>query len=170
MIRFKWFDFGGRNATDASQMSTNESMQTADLPANPNGKRVLIVDDDAVFVRATSILLRGAGFQVRAAQGTSEAIETLREDPVDAVLMDIIFPPDVCNGGMGSWDGFQLMSWLRSLPTAKGARFIMVSNSDSPEYRRRAEKLGAVAYLPKPLHDEKLLEAINPANGATINA
>jgi CheY-like chemotaxis protein len=69
----------------------------------------------------------------------------------DAVLMDINFEPDVCNGGMGSWDGFQLMTWLRGSPAAKGARFIMVSNSDSASDRQRAHKLGAVAYFQKPL-------------------
>ena len=140
------------------------------MPTNPSGKRVLIVDDDAVFVQATSIMLRAAGFQIRAAQDSSAAIEALRDNPVDAVLMDITFPPDVCNGGMGSWDGFQLMNWLRSLPTTRGARFIMVSNSDSPEYRSRAAKFGAVAYLRKPLHDEQLLAAMNPANGTPVNA
>ena len=170
MIRFKWFDFGGRKATAAPQLPATESTETAAMPTHPTEKRVLIVDDDAVFVRATSTMLRAAGFQVRAAQGSSEAIETLRDNPVDAVLMDINFPPDVCNGGMGSWDGFQLMNWLRCLPTTKGARFIMVSNSESPEYRSRAAKLGAVAYLRKPLQDAQLLAAMKPANETPVNA
>jgi len=161
MIRFKWFNFGDRHEPTTPQISGVANMVRVNLPTNPNAKSVLIVDDDAVFVRATSTRLRAAGFQVRSAQGSSEAIESLRDNAADAVLMDISFPPDVCNGGMASWDGFQLMYWLRSLPTAHGARFIMVSSSDTPELRDRAKKLGAVAYLNKPLEDDLLHAAIN---------
>lgn len=161
MIRFKWLKFGGRRATPAAQISAAAGMETETNPTNANAKSVLIVDDDAVFVRATSMKLRAAGFQVRSAQGASEALESLRDNAADAVLMDIDFPPDVCNGGMASWNGFQLMNWLRGFPKARHARFIMVSNSDAPQYQTRAAKLGAVAYLRKPLEAESLCTAIN---------
>ena len=161
MIGFKWLKFGDRRATAAPQPSAATDRESVPNPTDPNAKSVLIVDDDAVFVRATSMKLRAAGFKVRSAPGASEAIESLRDIGADAILMDIEFPPDVCNGGMASWDGFQLMNWLRGLPTTRGARFIMVSNSDSPEFRSRAAKLGVAAYLRKPLHDGLLRTAIN---------
>jgi CheY-like chemotaxis protein len=101
---------------------------------------------------------------VRTATESSEAIAALGEQPADAVLMDIEFQPDVCNGGMGSWDGFQLMTWLRGNPAAKGARFIMVSNSGSPADRQRAQQLGVVAYFQKPLDHVQLFAAVNSAN------
>ena len=172
MILFKWFKLGGKDARAAPQSSAAQSLATTALPTYPNRKRVLIVDHDPVFLRATSMKLRAAGFQVRTAQDGSEAIAALREKPADAVLMDINLPADVYNGGMGmgSWDGFQLMDWLRGWPTTRGTRFIMVSNSDSPEYRSRAAKLGAVAYLRKPLHDKLLLAALKPPNGTPVNA
>ena len=125
---------------------------------------MLIVDDDLVFLTATATKLQTAGFQVRTARESSEAIAALAEQPVDAVLMDITFQPDVCNGGMGSWDGFQIMTWLRGSPAAKGARFIVVSNSDSAADRQRALKLGAVAYFQKPLDLAQLLAVVNGAN------
>jgi len=153
MIRFKPFGTRGTTAVAAPQIS----------PADPNAKWILIVDDDPVFVKATSNKLRAAGFNVTAARDSSEAIAALTQNPTDAVLMDIDFPPDVANGGMGSWDGFQLMTWLRGLFTSKCPRFIMVSSSDSPEFRARAEKLGVVAYLQKPLSSEQLLTALGSA-------
>jgi len=168
MIRFKWFNFGGEESMPEAQNEAAESAEPVTMPGHPNGQRVLIVDDDKVFVRATSMRLCAAGFQVVAAKDGAEAIERLRDTPAHAILMDIDFPPDVCNGGMGSWDGFQIMSWLRGLPTSRGARFIIVSNTDSPEYRARATKLGAVAFLKKPLQNDQLLTAINPANGTPV--
>jgi len=125
---------------------------------------VLVVDDDPVFLRVTASKLQSAGFQVMTAKESSEAIAALGEQSADAVLMDITFQPDVCNGGMGSWDGFQLMTWLRGNPAARGARFIMVSNSNSASDRQRAQQLGAVAYFQKPLDYDGLFAAVNAGN------
>ncbi len=168
MIKFRLFGLGNeRNA--ATPEKTEQPAQGAVAPTEAtqacrNGKRVLIVDDDAVFVKATSMKLNSAGFDVATARDGSEAISNLAENPAQAILMDITFAADVCNGGMGSWDGFQIMSWLRGLPASKGARFIVVSNSDTDAYRKRAQSLGAVAYFQKPLDFERLIAIVNAEN------
>ena len=168
MIKFKFFGFGNSKETTPAPSPGSDVQETSSssdgTQTNVQGKRVLIVDDDPVFLKATEMKLRSAGFQVRTAAEGSEAIAALGEQPADAILMDITFQPDVCNGGMGSWDGFQIMTWLRGNPAAKGARFIMVSNSDSAADRQRAKQLGAVAYFQKPLDHDRLLAAVNGAN------
>jgi CheY-like chemotaxis protein len=168
MIKFKFFGFGNTEASKpapSSGAAAQEGSTSLDATqTNVEGKRVLIVDDDPIFLKATAMKLQSAGFQVRTATESSEAIAALGEQPADAVLMDIEFQPDVCNGGMGSWDGFQLMTWLRGNPSAKGARFIMVSNSDSAADRQRAKQLGAVAYFQKPLDLDRLLATVNAGN------
>ncbi len=168
MIKFKLF--GSRNRQTAPPIpQPDPAMPEAgpsmnDAQADIEGTRVLLVDDDPVFLKATATQLRAAGFHVRTATESAEAIAALREQPADAVLLDIAFPLDACNGGMASWDGFQLMTWLRGHPSAKGARFIMVSNSGSPDDRQRAEQLGVVAYLQKPLDHTRLFAAMNAEN------
>jgi CheY-like chemotaxis protein len=166
MMKFKFFGFGGREKPVA------EAPRYAALPlpsstagtTNPPPKRVLIVDDDPVFTRATSMKLHSAGFQVSTAKEGSEAIALLGDLNADVVLLDINFPPDVCNGGLGSWDGFGLLYWLRGLTTTRATRFIMVSSSTSPDYGRRAQKLGAAGFLQKPLQHDRLLALINGTN------
>jgi CheY-like chemotaxis protein len=168
MIRFKLFGFGSKAETPAAQPPETPNHEAPPAQngtaARPSGKRVLIVDDDTVFLRATAMKLNSAGFQVTTAKESSEAISALGEGSADVVLMDINFPPDVGNGGMGGWDGFQIMSWLRGLPSATGARFIMVSNSDTDSDRQRAQRAHVAAYFQKPLDHERLLAAINAAN------
>ncbi len=169
MIKFKVFGFGRSEKTTPGSPPPEAAVpaapsDTEGTQANVQGKRVLIVDDDLVFLTATTMKLQTAGFQVRTAREGSEAIAALGEHPADVVLMDIAFQPDVCNGGMGSWDGFQIMSWLRGNPATRGARFIMVSNSDSAADRQRALQLGAVAYFQKPVDHDRLLAALNGAN------
>ena len=168
MIKFKLFGFGNNDETTPArplEVAAQEGAPCPDGPATPaEGKRVLIVDDDPVFLKVTATKLYSAGFHVRTARESSAAIAALGDQQAEAVLMDINFPPDVCNGGMGSWDGFQIMAWLRNNPAAKGARFIMVSGSDSAADRQRAQQMGAVAYFHKPLDYDRLLKAINVAN------
>ena len=165
MIKFRLFGFGNHQEPAATPSPEVQQKETSSFglgpPPNPNGKRVLIVDDDPVFLKATAMKLNSAGFQVATVKEGSEAITALGENRADAILMDINFPADVCNGGMGSWDGFQLISWLRGLPTAKGARFIVVSDSDTAIYRKRAKDLGVTAYFQKPLDHDLLLAAVN---------
>jgi CheY-like chemotaxis protein len=168
MIKFKLFGFGSGERTRPAispEVVVQEPLSLVEeAPTTVKGKRVLIVDDDPVFLKATATKLQSAGFQVRTAKETAEAIAALSDQPADAVLIDINFEPDVANGGMGSWDGFQLMVWLRGNPAAKGARFIMVSNSDSASDRQRAQQLGVVAYFQKPLDHVRLFAAMNTAN------
>jgi two-component system, chemotaxis family, sensor histidine kinase and response regulator PixL len=167
MIKFKLFGFDSEEGTlpvPAPKEAADDPSSPDRIQANVQGKRVLIVDDDLVFLRVTAAKLKSAGFRVRMARESSEAIAALGAEPVDAVLMDITFAPDVCNGGMGSWDGFQLLTWLRGFPTAKGARFIMVSNSDAASDRQRALQLGAVAYFQKPLDHDRLFALVNAEN------
>jgi len=169
MIKFKLFGFGDSDKTTPAAAPPEAVVaavpsETEEAAVNVQGKRVLIVDDDPVFLTAMRRMLQSAGLQVSTAKEGSEAIAAVGEQRADAILMDITFEPDVCNGGMGSWDGFQIMNWLRGNPAAKGARFIMVSNSDSASDRQRAQQLGAVAYFQKPVDNAQLLAAINASN------
>lgn len=152
----------------------------ADGETISNGKIVLVVDDDPVFRKATGIKLHFSGFEVRTAKENSEAIAALSREPIDAIIMDIEFQADVFNGGMGSWDGFQIMQWMRGLPGGYGVPFVIVSNCDSAAYRLRAEQLGAVAFLAKPVDYAQLIEALNavvnvpatrtPSSAGKVNA
>jgi len=167
MIKFKLFGFDSKEAAlpvPAPQEAADGRSSPDEPQANLQGKRVLIVDDDLVFLNVTAAKLKSAGFRVRMARESAEAIAALADEPVDAVLLDINFAPDVCYGGMGSWDGFQLLSWLRGFPTAKGARFIMVSNSDAASDRQRAQQLGVAAYFHKPLDHDRLFAIVNAKN------
>jgi two-component system, sensor histidine kinase ChiS len=167
MIKFKLFGFDSKQGllpVPAPKEAADGPSSPDETQANPQGKRVLIVDDDLVFLKLTAAKMKSAGFRVRTARESAEAIAALSDEPVDAVLMDITFQPDVCNGGMGSWDGFQMLTWLRNLPTAKGARFIMVSNSDAASDRQRALQFGVAGYFQKPLDHDRLFALVNAEN------
>jgi CheY-like chemotaxis protein len=142
---------------------TRIPVSLAQKPVLPSGKRVLVVDDDAVVRLATSTILRNRGFEVVTAADCSEAIGAVAEGRPDIILLDLTFPPDVSCGGTVSWDGLGLMRWLLGLKNAKGSRFIVITGSDSEEYQQRALRAGVSGFLRKPFDQECLLDTISQA-------
>jgi CheY-like chemotaxis protein len=126
------------------------------------GKRVLIVDDDAVVRLVTSRVLRSKGYEVVTAADCSAAIAAVGEGRPHAILLDLEFPPDIASGGGISWTGLHLMAWLRGLQNARGARFIIITNSSSEQSRERALAAGVVGFFQKPIDYECLVAAIDP--------
>ncbi len=94
MIKFRLFGFGESQETATPPSAEVENQQAPSsgggTPGQPGGKRVLIVDDDPVFLRATAMKLQSAGFQVMTAKEGSEAIAALAfimtGDPAAAII------------------------------------------------------------------------------------
>ena len=130
-----------------------------------SGKRILIIDDDAVILRTVALKLKGEGYAPVTAVDASEAIGAVRDKRPDLILLDISFPPDISNGGRVTWDGFQIMAWLRGLQEASGVPFIIITGGDPTVYRELSFKRGAVAFFHKPIDHEELLVCIKRVIG-----
>jgi len=117
-----------REVPSRPQLSATSSIQSS-------AKKILVVDDDPVILKAMSAKLGGYGYKVITANDGSEAIATMRDEKPDLIVLDVNFPPDVANGGRVTWDGFQIMSWLRGLKEADGTPFVIVTSGDPKEYK-----------------------------------
>jgi CheY-like chemotaxis protein len=118
-----------------------------------NRQKILIVDDDAVVIKAMSMKLESAGYTVITAVDGTEAITAARKEKPDLVLLDLNFPADI---GV-SWDGFQIIAWLQRVDESKGTPVIVISGSEPAKYKARALQAGAIAYLQKPVDNDELL-------------
>lgn len=132
-------------------------------------QKILIVDDDAVIVKAMSMKLVPAGYEVVSAADGSEAISAARKEKPDLILLDVNFPADVNQ----SWDGFKVIAWLQRVDEAKGTPVIVISGGEAVKFKARAVQAGAVAYLQKPIDNDALLALIKqsiPAAAAPATA
>jgi len=118
-----------------------------------NRQKILIVDDDAVVVKAMSMKLEPAGYEVVSAADGSEAISAARKEKPDLILLDVNFPADVNQ----SWDGFKVIAWLQRVDEAKGTPVIVISGGETAKFKTRALQAGAIAYLQKPVDNDELL-------------
>lgn len=110
--------------------------------------RILIVDDEPQTRRVLRIALTAQGFEVNDARSGEEALEKLREEPPDVVLLDLKMP------GMGGIEA------CREIRASSEAAIIVVSARKSAEDRTEAFEAGADQYVPKPCDIQELLARI----------
>ncbi len=117
------------------------------------GTTVLCVDHDRQLCQVMAKALEAQGFAAPTENDGARAMERLREDPPDLLLLDLMLP------GM---DGFAVLEALRGLPDpACRIPVILLSDfSPTPEYTRRAEALGAKGLLTKPVPLDELTRRV----------
>ena len=123
-------------------------------------KVILVVDDNLVFQKATSMKLRAFGYDVITAEDGSAALSAIRKQKPDLILLDLNFPPDVANGGGLAWDGFLILQWLRRTRETVDLPVIAVTGGDLDLYHQHCQEAGIVDLLPKPLDHELLQRKI----------
>jgi len=111
--------------------------------------KVLIVDDEPLARRALRAALVAQGFEVDDASSGEEAIERLRTDPPDIVLLDLKMP------GMGGIQACREMRASSEVPV------IVVSAKKAREDRTQAFEAGADGYITKPFGIEELVACIH---------
>lgn len=122
-------------------------------------KKILVIDDDPVTIRALTGALTSKGYAVSSARDGAEAIGMVREDIPDMLLVDVNLEPHDAFGGAAMFDGFQVTRWLRHV-TAKNIPAIIISASDKADYRSYAAKIGAESFMAKPISNAALLQSI----------
>jgi CheY-like chemotaxis protein len=128
-------------------------------------RKILIVDDSVIVLKALSLKLKSKGYDVLTAADGSEAVSTARREKPDLILLDISFPPDVAHGGGVAWDGFLIMDWLRRMDEVKDIPIIIITGGDPVKLKDRSLAAGATAFFHKPLDNDELLGVIRKTLG-----
>jgi twitching motility two-component system response regulator PilH len=131
-------------------------MSTASVAAGQK-KKILVVDDNPIILKTLFMKLRGAGYEVIAAQDGAEGVAAARKQKPDLVLLDIVFPPEV--SGV-PWDGFKLMTWLQRLDKSRHLPIIIITGEMEEKHKQRALANGAIGFFTKPINFDALLDTI----------
>jgi putative nucleotidyltransferase with HDIG domain len=114
--------------------------------------RVLVVDDEASLREALSTYFRKLGYQVDTAGSGDEALEKLRQNPFDLMLLDVRMPG---------------MSGIDVVPEALHARpelaIVMLSAMNDATSAAICMQRGALDYLTKPIELTDLGQAVDRA-------
>jgi CheY-like chemotaxis protein len=129
-------------------------------PAPRLGKKILIIDDDAVILHTLSRKLHASGYDIATATGPAEALVAVRDVKPDLILLDLGFPPDVSLSGAAHWDGFGLMRWLRISRLGGQVPIFIISSANPDQCKQRFPTEGPVGFFQKPIDHDQLLLSI----------
>ena len=115
-------------------------------------RRILIVEDDDIFLRPLQRSLEVAGYEVLTRPSGEDALELLKNDDVDAVLTDKRLP------GM---DGMDLVRRLKA--EHPEATVVIMTAYGTIDSAVESMRLGAADYLVKPFEVAELLIVIRQA-------
>ena len=116
-------------------------------------RRILLVEDDSIWVATISQALRQSGYEViQAVSNGEDAIATVERDPPDLVLMDIELegPMDGITAAEHIWTTFHIP-------------IIYVSSYATPAIIERAKRTEPFGFLVKPFHFKELHATIETA-------
>ena len=114
--------------------------------------RILIVDDEPDILNAFARILTTETHDVETASSAEEALEALDRLSFDLVLTDLSMP---------RMDGFELLTRMRQRGDATPT--LVISGAGTVESAVRAIRLGALDFLEKPVHRERLVLTVQNA-------
>jgi CheY-like chemotaxis protein len=121
---------------------------------NVKGLRGLVVEDDDLIQRIIKANLESVGIISLVAGNGVEALEVLKNDTVDFVLMDIRMPDQ---------DGLDTTRWIRDIEV-DGSRsnlpIFALTSFDSPEHTKEIIHAGMNEHLIKPFELGKFLDVL----------
>jgi CheY-like chemotaxis protein/anti-sigma regulatory factor (Ser/Thr protein kinase) len=112
-------------------------------------QKILVVDDDRTTRHLLALQLRAAGYAVTVAADGRRALERVRRQRFDLVLLDVWMP------GM---DGLELLARLRDLP--QHPRVVVMTADDASDTLLRAIRQHAYRFVAKPVEPEQLAEIV----------
>ena len=114
-------------------------------------RRLLIVDDEAILLKAVAATLRAEGYQVTTARSATDALVSVNQTMPDLIISDIRMP------GM---DGYELARVLRSNARTALIPIIFLTAKGERQDRIDGFRSGVDAYLTKPFDPDELLAVI----------
>jgi DNA-binding response OmpR family regulator len=123
-------------------------------------EHILLVDDEPSLRASLSYNLARSGFQVQTAADGPAALQAVRQQPPDLVLLDVMLP---------GVDGFEL---CRRLRTQIDAPILMLTARDDPVDRVVGLEVGADDYVTKPFGLRELVARVRAhlRRGAMVQA
>jgi len=117
--------------------------------------RILVVDDDPDFVLVTRAILEAEGYQVTAASDGTAALEMMRQQRPDVVLLDVMMSTTL--------EGVDVAREMEADPQLRDVPIIMISSIATSEYAAEFpddESIPIAAWISKPIQPAVLLKTI----------
>ena len=141
-----------QRAADPTDLPTPQRRSPPYAMEKPKKCKVLLVDDEEIFREATARQLSVRGFVVLTAADGPAALDLIRNDPPEVVVLDQMMP---------EMSGAETLVAIKRLNPL--IEIIMLSGNTSVDEALELMQLGSFDYLMKPVNLEELLYKIEDA-------
>lgn len=114
-------------------------------------KKILAVDDEIHILELVKYNLTQSGYEVVTAESGEEAVEILKKEEVQLVLLDWMLP---------KMDGIEVLQWIRLNPPTKKLPVILLTAKSDEISKVVGLEVGADDYLAKPFGIHELMARI----------
>ena len=121
--------------------------------------RILVVDDEIYIVHILDFSLGMEGYEVVTALDGEQALEKLKVEKPDLIVLDIMMP---------KLDGYEVCKAIKSDPETRQIPVILLSAKGRNVDQKMGFDVGADDYITKPFSPRKLVERINQLLGQTV--
>ena len=118
--------------------------------------KVLIADDEVNIVISLEFLMKREGFDVSVAKDGEEAVEKIRSERPDLVLLDVMMPKKT---------GFEVCQEIRADAELGGMKILMLTAKGRDTEMAKGMALGADAYMTKPFSTKELVSEVKKLLG-----
>ena len=115
------------------------------------GKKVLIVDDDAMNRKLAGMMLKKGQHEAVAVESGDEGIELLKSTAVDVLLLDVEMPEK---------NGIETLAQIRREGLGESMKVLFLTGNEESEVRDAICELKADGYIKKPFKPQELLAAV----------
>ncbi len=123
------------------------------------GKRVLLVDDDADILTSMQAAFEPTGAVVETANNGNKAVELAEKNDPDLIVLDMMLP---------GRSGFMVLEKVKAKKPRGGKPFvIMITGNQGARHKMFAESLGVSEYFHKPVKLDKLIATAERLIGGT---
>jgi len=113
--------------------------------------KVLLIEDDLVLLQTMGHVLKWNEFDIQLCGDGESGLEAALAWQPDLILLDLVLP---------GIDGFEVLSKLKSSPATRNIPVVVITGYSGEQSARRAEGLGAAAYLAKPMRAQELVRKV----------
>lgn len=129
------------------KMHLEDNNHTPEESRTVCGRRILIVDDDALNIKLLAAQLSSKGYSVITASDGETALEKVEKDHPDLILLDLMMP------GM---DGYEVTARLKADPLTRYIPIILITALKGVEDKKKGLRMGADEFINKPINFPEL--------------
>ena len=118
-------------------------------------KKILLVDDEPNIIMSLEYTFKKQNFEVFIARDGQEALDILKNEQPDLIILDIMMP---------KIDGYGVCQQAKALSPKYQPKIVFISAKIADSDIERGYQAGADLYVPKPFSNRDLLKKVNELN------